>query len=117
MILIHNPVAEKQFCSYSALLDLQERLKIAEKGIRKDSYLYQEAPEGILEQTEQLCRQIAILLDIVRGAAAQAKTPSVEDRGYKAENRGVWGSSKGGCCGGGDCNSGGCNSGGCGSNP
>lgn len=113
MTLRHDPEAEEKFRSYSALLDLQERLKTAEKTLLKDSSFYQEAPQAILEQTSNLTRQIHLLLDIVKETAKQIKTPSVEDRGYKPENRGVWSNSKckcdGDCGSGGGCSGGGCN--------
>jgi hypothetical protein len=105
MKLIHDIVAEERFRSYTALLDLQERLKTARKGLIQDSYLYQEVPEGILEQTNQLCHQITILLDTIKEAASQVKTVPMKDRGYDEVDRGVAGWSSGG----------GCNSGGCGS--
>ena len=111
MPLAHDPVAEEQFRSYTALLDLQERLKTAIKVLEKDSHFYQEAPESILEQTIQITHKITILLDTVKEAASHIKTKSVEERGYKIGDRGIQGFSSSGSC---NCDSN-CGSG-CGSN-
>jgi hypothetical protein len=115
----YRPELDEQFLRYGSLLDLGERLKQAIRLLTLDSEHYQDAPTGILLQTQFLLGELGYLMDDVRRKAEDEKTPSIESRGYNPADRGVEGwSFVEGCDCDGDCSGGGgCGGGSCGSKP